>query len=164
LIQSFNAVFLGQIKQNMISVNTLVRHRTTLGSFVLLLFFLANAGFTIVVSTCTMGAVGCGCGSGTETCALGCCEVPRDNSPVVTLTSDGDCNATLVIGGLPEHPSIIEKTSAEAQVRPSYAMVPASSPGLEAPHAQCQTPIASVSTTVHTSSVEKYVLNATFLI
>ncbi len=143
-------------------MNALIKHRTPLGGLVLLLFVLANGGFTIVVSTCTMGAHGCVCGM--ENCAPGCCSFQPDNAGEVTLSSDGDCHATFVIGGLPELPSIIEKTAAEGQARTPSAVAPALSPGLDAPAAPLLTNIFATVSSVRTPSVEKYLLNATFLI
>jgi len=143
-------------------VNPISKHRNTLGSLVLLLFFLANAGFTTVVSNCTMGVHSCVCGM--ETCTPGCCKSLPGNAREPAVTSNDACHLTIVIGGLPEAPSIIEKTSAEVQARTPFATTPALSPGLDVPDVGCVTRNASAFTTVYTPSVEMYLLNATFLI
>jgi hypothetical protein len=156
------------------------KHTLTFGRFFLLLFCIANSGFTVVLYNCSMThrattneMSGMSCCEGMECCTCALCKDaagPRGPSGPQTpvghvVTLDQQCMTVTIAGGTLTEPTIVEKSftgqqSIKAALQPAAVCATAvvSRPNLPA------LDLASASTNVATSSVETYVLNASFLI
>jgi hypothetical protein len=150
------------------------RHTLTFGRLFLLLFFVANSGFTIVLYNCSMAhhpttneMSGMSCCQGMDhcTCAL-CKDAAGSQAPVSHgVTLDQQCMTVTIAGGTLTEPTIVEKGFTGQQIIKAAllpATVCATTVDSRPDHAALR--LASASTNVATSSVETYVLNAAFLI
>jgi hypothetical protein len=154
-------------------------HTLTIGRLFLLLFLVANSGFTVVLYNCSMAHrattsedSGTCCG-GMDCCPCAFCEdAPAPQNPagpqvpvgqVVTL--DQQCMTVTVAGGSLTDPTIVEKGFTGQQIIKA-ALLPVSvcAPAVDSRSNQPAHDLAASSTNVATSSVETYVLNASFLI
>jgi len=150
------------------------RHTLTFGRLFLLLFFVANSGFTVVLYNCSMthrattnemSGMSCCQGMDCCTCAL-CKDAAGSQAPASQrVTLDQQCMTVTIAGGTLTEPTIVEKGFTGQQIIKAVLL----------PGAVCATAVdsrpdlpalrlASASTNVATSSVETYVLNAAFLI
>lgn len=125
------------------------------------LFFVGSAGFTSVVHVCLMGTGECCAMSGSSD-RMACQE---EGLPAHELAVKGqlDCHINTVAGGLNDNPTVVEK-----QIRPQSpngAFVGfALSQTLAIPKFNKSITVTLHSRDVSPPSVEKYVLNGTFLI
>ena len=145
------------------------KHILTLGRLLLVLFLVANSGFTIVLYHCTMrdDPDGVSCCSDNNACPAGTCANagPGPSADAMLARSDVPCMAMTVAGGLQTDPTIVEKEStarlhSKVTMLPVFAPDPALSQNLEEPLFL----LSSAASNVSLRSVEKYVLNATFRI
>lgn len=124
--------------------------------------FLASSGFTTIVHNCTMEVPVC-------------CEVPKEiehkdcgeSLPANTglaVRSDAACHTNTVVGGVTTNPAVLEKDakSGVKKLEIAESIVTTSVANFN----QLRTPLSSFSndTPVFLPSVEKYILNASFLI
>jgi hypothetical protein len=149
-------------------------HILGLGRHFLVLFFLANSGFTVVLYHCTMTQCtmtdemsGMACCSGKNGCTAGSCEDMAGSQAIVAHTSavDQPCRTATVIGGYQTEPTVVEKEFNGQQILKAD-LLPASLYET-AIGSRLDLPVfhpASSASNVSTSSVETYVLNASFLI
>jgi hypothetical protein len=140
-----------------------------LGRHFLVLFFLANSGFTVVLYHCTMTDEMCGmsCCNGTNDCPPGACEdMDGPQTPAMhAITMAQPCQTATVIGGYQTEPTVVEKEFngqqiLKADLLPTSLYETAVGSRLDLPAFH----LASSASNVSTSSVETYVLNASFLI
>ncbi len=145
------------------------RHTSLLAATLLVLFFVANSGFTVLISHCTM------CGDAEEVAC--CCQGETSqaeacpNSGWGTGTGEtlagyaAPCLVVTIAGGLQTEPTILEKESGVRHVlkaalpeEPAFDLWSGQNPDLSHTHF----PPAAFRTLP--SSVEKYVLDLTFRI
>jgi hypothetical protein len=140
------------------------RHIVTVGRLFVLLFFLANSGFTVVFYHCTMEEMDC-CGSKDEEMSGACSMMdPPQASSGPAVTSGDNCHSIIVAGGLKTDPTVLEKESVARVIK--VDLVPAFTPDftLSTVFPQVQPLFSNASQNVSSPAVETYVLNSTFLI
>lgn len=130
---------------------------------VVLLFFLGNSGFTSIVHLCSMKAAEC-CDTNIPGDDNMCQETPVAAPQGEHVQSMLECHTNAVVGGLVDVQALVEKDSGSKT--PSLVVHPVLIP-LQLAASLCQA--ASWFSSTYTSnvsppSVEKYVLNSTFLI
>jgi hypothetical protein len=139
-----------------------------MGRLFLLLFVLANSGFTLVLYQCAMSAasedMACCETSGKE--MDDSCQMSTGHQPAqsATVTSNDACHSVVVAGGLQETPSFVEKVALSSIDKTilTVAVAPLLSvPSLVTHSFSLHT---SVETNVSPRAVDTYVLNSTFLI
>ena len=149
-------------------------HTLTFGRLFLLLFFIANSGFTVVLYNCSMAPrattnemSGMSCCEGMACCTgAGCEDAARPQAPVGHVVRvDQQCLTATMAGGSLTEPTIVEKAFNGQQILkadPLWAVVyePVIGSGLDLPGFH----LVSASSNVSRSSVETYVLNVSFLI
>jgi hypothetical protein len=139
-------------------------HILSVGRFFVLLFLLANSGFTVVLYHCTMEGMNC-CATAEEQTSRSCSIMdPPEAAKGPALSSGDSCLTVSIAGGLTTDPTVVQKepiarsprmdflapfhlTFAFSSVSPQY-------------HLLAQTASLSVSP----PAVEQYVLNSSFLI
>jgi hypothetical protein len=135
----------------------------------LMLFFLANAGFTVVLYHCTMTEEMCGmsCCVGINDCAAGTCQdMDRSQTPETKFVKvDRPCQTATVVGGVQNEPKVVEKQFNSRQIisidlLPSSVFEAAIGPRVDLPVFH----FTSTASNFSPPSVETYVLNASFLI
>jgi hypothetical protein len=150
------------------------KHMSAFGRLFLLLFFLANSGYTVVLYHCTVtqcamkdGMSGKACCTGKDDCTTESCEaLAAPQGPVApSVTVDQKCMTATIAGGNLHEPAIVEvkfngQQILKADLLPTAIFGTAIGSRLDLPAFH----LASSASNVFTSSVETYVLNATFLI
>ncbi len=146
------------------------RHIVIFGRLFLVVFVLATSGFSIAVSHCTMGSSDAGActmtGMEQESSGDVCHDdgIPQTAKGTVAA-SNAPCMVTTVAGGLQTEPTTFEKESLSRHLA-KIDLMPLALPALA--NAQILeksfTLFSSAGSNVSPPSVEKYVLNATFLI
>ncbi len=124
--------------------------------------FLASSGFTTILHNCTMEVTAC-------------CEAPREvnhkdcggSVPANTelfIQSDAVCHINTVVGGITTNPAVLEKDGKSdiKKFQIAESILTTSIAGFN--HLRSQFNSFSFDTAVFLPSVEKYVLNASFLI
>lgn len=145
------------------------RNILTIGRLFVLLFFLANSGFTVVLYHCTMTDEMCdmSCCAGTGECGAGTCQdMEEGRAPATDAHAVAQpCETATVVGGYQTEPTVLEKEFTGRQIIKYDLLLPsvfetaiADRVDLPAFH------IVSAASNVSPPSVETYVLNATFLI
>ncbi len=124
--------------------------------------FLASSGFTAIVHNCTMEVPVC-CEAPKEINHKDCGEsVPANKE--LAVRSNAACHTNTVVGGVTTNPAVLEKDgkSDVKKLQIAESIVSASIVRLD----QLHTPLNFFSddTPVFLPSVEKYILNASFLI
>ncbi len=150
-------------------MHSVSKHILILGRLLLILFILANTGFTFILYQCAMSgaADGMACCDDPHPAATGDCSdmdspQPTDATPVVLNSS---CMITSVVGGLQTDPKFVEKVSTTPQLT-KIEFVPVTLSALpNGPYVDrpfCL--LSSVDSNISPPSVEKYVLTGAFLI
>lgn len=150
------------------------KHTPAFGRFFLLLFMLANSGFTAVLYHCTMTQCattdemsGMACCAGMACCTCASCEDMAGPQAAVghMVRVDQRCLTATIAGGSLNEPTIVEKGFTGQQILKAdplsvvvYEPVIGSGLDLTGFH------LVSASSNVSRSSVETYVLNVSFLI
>ncbi len=137
------------------------RHILVIGRILVLLLFVANSGFTMVLHSCSMSTMAC-CAD-----AMPAPKAPAPPTSAAALAgSEMPCCTVIVAGGVNTAPVVMEHSSAQ---NPQKFTATAEVPAITA-HADRQaftsTMLARLSSgcAVAPCSVERYVLNAVFLI
>ena len=145
-------------------MNFINRHIFILGRLFAVIFFLASSGFTVVLYHCTMDDMSICAPS--DNCMAGNSEAADHQQPSeISLTSAGiPCHTVSVAGGLHTDPSIVEKESSAKHIKIEFVLAPTSDSGLTSIVDQPIQLLSTNTSNVSPPSVEKYVLNATFLI
>lgn len=136
-------------------------HILSLGRVLAVITFLANSGFTTILHNCTMVSMSC-CDAPSETNHKDCGEsLPADSAP--SIQSNSVCHTNTVVGGVTTNPAVFEKNG-KSDLKKSVLEVTllVSPTTLSQDFASSSFP--AVTTPVFLPSVEKYVLNSTFLI
>jgi hypothetical protein len=145
----------------------LAKHTVNLGRVFALLFFCANAGFTAVVDYCS--------NDGVDTCAIELCgdQMACDTNCDDTLPAqaeaypqvDSDCHNVAVVGGLNSIPMVLgTDTGGQTYRLDRLSCVSPQSAGMpEIPRLNISASSSHSGVALH-QAVEKYVLNASFLI
>jgi hypothetical protein len=145
------------------------KHILGFGRLFLVLFFLANSGFTVVLYHCTMTDEMCGmsCCTGTDDCPAGACEdMDGPQTPAThPSTVDQPCQSATVVGGYHTEPTVVEKEFngrhiIKTDLLPTSVFETAIGSRVDLPAFH----LASAASNVSPPSVETYVLNASFLI
>jgi hypothetical protein len=140
------------------------RHLLTIGRLFVLLFFLANSGFTVVLYHCTMGEIDC-CGTSDNDMSCACSMMdPPQTSSGPSITAGINCQSVIVAGGLKTDPTVVEKESAARLLK--VDLVAAFAPDFAGSTITSQFQPVSLPSArdVSPPTVETYVLNSTFLI
>jgi hypothetical protein len=140
------------------------RHILTIGRLFVLVFFLANSGFTVVLYHCTMEEMDC-CSTSDEQMSGACSMMdPPQTSSGPAVTSGDNCHSMTIAGGLKTDPTVVEKESVARVIK--MDLVPAFTPdfALSTVFPQVQSFSSAASQNVSTPAVETYILNSTFLI
>ena len=142
----------------------LYRHIPAIGRLFVLLFFVANSGFTVVLYHCTMEEKDC-CTTSNEhlSCDFGTMDLPQTPG-VPSVTTGDNCHSMTIAGGVKTDPKVVEKESVTRVIKvdlaatftPVFAL--STVPSLQQPFSSTASQNAS------SPSVETYVLNSTFLI
>ena len=140
------------------------RHILTIGRLFVLLFFVANSGFTVVLYHCTMEKMDC-CSASNDQMSDACGMMdPPQTSSGPSVTANDLCHCVIVAGGVKTDPTVVEKESVVRVIKvdlafaftPNFALSVVSS--LYQPFSLTASRIASA------PAVDTYVLNSTFLI
>ena len=133
-----------------------------LGRVTAFLFLVASSGFTTFLHICTMEATEC-CDTSGATDHQACFD-EETPSPVAgaSIQNINDCHINTVAGGLAAIQALQEKDSKELNVNVLALLVSTFIP--VGPNANASSFDYSYSDNVSPPSVEKYVLNETFLI
>ncbi len=141
----------------------LAEHRPKLGGIILLLFFLSNSGFTSTLHLCVMQAAACCEPAGAQ--RHDACDEILPASAGLSVSNALACHVDRVVGGLNGVQGLLEKN---VQDKPQHVQLPV----VVLPNGVVL--ISSAQHGVHLAldshhspplpSVEKYVLNETFLI
>jgi hypothetical protein len=151
------------------SMRLLNKHILTFGRLLLVFFFLANSGFTVVLYHCTMADEMCGmsCCDGKNDSQAGACEdMDGPQTPAThPVTVDQPCQTVTVLGGYQVDPTVVAKAFDGRQIikidlLPNFVYQTAIGDRVDLPAFH----LVSAASNVSTPSVETYVLNATFLI
>jgi hypothetical protein len=135
----------------------------------LMLFFLANSGFTVVLYHCTMTEEMCGmsCCKGISDCSAGACQDMGGSQTPETKSErvDQPCRTATVVGGVQTEPTVVEKQFNGRQIisvdlLPTSVFETAIGPCVDLPAFH----FTSTASNVSPPSVDTYVLNASFLI
>lgn len=127
-----------------------------------LVTFLASSGLATVLHNCTMVAATC-CDAPAEINHMDCEERLPVNSDL-SIQSNAVCHINTVVGGVTTNPAVLDKDG-KSQLKNPVAFVFAFTPSLEASiQISTFTSLGLTAPTVFLPSVEKYVLNASFLI
>jgi len=150
------------------------KHILGFGRLFLVLFFLANSGFTVVLYHCTMtqcamtdALSGMACCVGMDCCNAGSCDDVAGLQATVAhaVTVNQPCQTTTVVGGYQTEPTVVEKQFNGRQIinvdlLATSVFETAIGPRVDLPAFH----LASAASNVSPPSVETYVLNASFLI
>lgn len=138
------------------------KHILFVGRVVAILFFIASSGFTTILHICTMEASECCDPSGASDHHA--CPDEESSSPVAgaSITGVNDCHINAVVGGLSAIQALLEKDSKVQNISVLALLVPTFVSFASSINTSSFT--YSYSETVSPPSVEKYVLNETFLI
>ena len=149
----------------MSEMNFFSRHSIIVGRLLILLFVLANSGFTVVIRQCMMGL-----SHPMECCANSTASAHDPSMPLRAQTtatiahSDMDCFKTTVVGGLSNTSALVEKESSIHLLKVDKGITAIPAPNITIPvHNFSSRSIASFGT-ISPPSTEKCVLNSTFLI
>lgn len=82
---------------------------TYMGRMILLLFVIANTGFTSVMRTCNMGDMGC-CGD--SLADMHCAQEGTNDGKSLAIVAD-DCMSSVTLGGIPDTHAISIKSLKE---------------------------------------------------
>lgn len=139
----------------------LTRHSVTLGRVLVAALLLANAGYTTILSTCTMGAAECCNG----TTGHRQCDMPLEPAGGQASLQDAfQCHATTVAGGLNDIQALVEKHMKQLLPVGEFIATVVCGDRAMAAYASKINSLTSSSHHVSPPPVEKYVLNETFLI
>jgi hypothetical protein len=142
----------------------------------LVLFFLANSGFTVVLYRCTMtqcamtdsvSGMACCAKVGMDCCTAGSCEGVAAPQVAVAdaVTMDQPCETATVVGGYQTDPTVVEKQFDGRQIFTVDLLPTSAFEGGIGPRADLPAfHFTSTASNVSPPSVETYVLNASFLI
>lgn len=140
---------------------SIARHTIAFGRLFTLLFFLASSGFTTIMRICTMEACECPDTSGTSD--HNAC--PNEQAPAsvasMFIQNVNDCH-NAVVGGVAVVQALVEKDSRAQNVEVLSAITSTFVSPASSNTSSCFS--YSYSESVSPPSVEKYVLNETFLI
>lgn len=133
----------------------------SLGRLLAIVTFLANSGFTTILHNCTMVSMSC-CEAPSETNHKDCGEeLPSDSAP--SIQSNSVCHTNTIVGGVTTNPAVFEKSGKSDVKKVVLTFAVLISPAtLSQDFASSSFP--AVTSPVFLPSVEKYVLNASFLI
>ncbi len=150
-------------------MHSINRHILVFGRLFLVLFFLANTGFSFILYRCTMSGaadeMAC-CEDPHPTGAGDCLETDSPQSTDATLVAhNSSCMVMNVVGGLQTDPKFVDKVSLARQLTKidcAPATVSALSYGTHVDRPFCLLP--AVDSNDSPPPVEKYVLTGAFLI
>lgn len=145
-----------------ITVKFINRHILFMGRTLAIVSFLVGSGVATIVHNCTMeNAI--------------CCEAPREinhkdcdgglpANPEPSFQSNSVCHTNNVIGGVTTNPAVLEKNGTSEVKKLDLAVIHTGHSVAVSDQLQVSRIAFSLSASVFHPSVEKYVLNATFLI
>lgn len=142
----------------------LSRHILTIGRLFVLLFFVANSGFTIALYHCTMGGMS-GCVDPDKHVPVNCGAAPDQQPSGASVTSASlPCHVVKVAGGFHTDPSVMDREQGAKHIKVEQVLAPISdcvSISLVDHQSHLLNKCTSI---IPQPSVETYVLNSTFLI
>lgn len=135
-------------------MNYLITHRKVVESLITMLFFIASSGFTVVLHSCLMEETTCCPQASTGT----------TSASVPVSVEQSACCSTNIVGGLNTNPALIDKLQKTEQQKVGFAAsaIIIASPNINAVATPNQ--LTSRVSLFASPSVEKYILNASFLI
>ena len=140
-----------------------IRHKALVGALAALVVLLASSGFTVVLHSCLMGSMA-SCALAPSSDHMAMASVPADHGSMGARFEGSPCCSTRVVGGVKTAPAVSQKVQdVEHQ---TYIIVSADRLCALSSSEPSTQPIQTLSgvEAVPLSSVEKCVLNATFLI
>jgi hypothetical protein len=140
------------------------RHIRGIGRVLILLFFLANSGFTLVLRHCTTGMMECRSASDGHMASACCMMDPPLTPGDHAFTAGNRCHSVEVAGGLKTDPTLVENVRVAHVTK--LDMTGILTPSLSSSDNSAHFPhvVTTAPHTVSASPVETYVLNETFLI
>jgi hypothetical protein len=140
------------------------RHLPTIGRLFVLLFFVANSGFTVVLYHCTMGEMDC-CATSDDEMSRACCAMdPAQASSGPSITAGINCQSVIIAGGLKTDPTVVEKESVARLLKVDVLGTFAPGLALSTVTSRLQPFSLTAVRGVSPPTVKTYVLNSTFLI
>lgn len=140
------------------------RHILTIGRLFVLLFFVANSGFTVVLYHCTMEEMDC-CTTSNGQMSSDCSMMdPPQTSSGPSVTAGNDCHSMIIAGGVKTDPTVVEKESVARVIKVDLAASFTPDFALSTVSSLYQSFSLSASQIASAPAVETYVLNSTFLI
>jgi hypothetical protein len=140
------------------------RHIPAIGRVLILLFFLANSGFTVVLRHCTMGMIECRSASDDQMAGACCMMHPLQTPGDLAFTGGNGCHSMELAGGLKTDPTLVENRPVAHVTK--LDMTGILTPSFFSSDNSAHSPLVLTAAphTVSASSVETYVLNEAFLI
>jgi hypothetical protein len=140
------------------------RHLLTIGRLFVLLFLLANSGFTVVLYRCTMGEIDC-CGTSEDDMSCACSTMdPPHTSSEPSIAAGINCQSVIVAGGLKTDPTVVEKESAARLLKVDLVVAFAPNFASSTITSQFHPFFLPSVRDVSPPTVGTYILNSTFLI
>lgn len=139
----------------------ITRHINLLGSVVAFLFAIGSSGLAVIIHSCAMRSEMPCCQKISDEMG-GDCSNPIQTSGIPSIHSDTNCSTSTVVGGLTTNPGVVDNNQLVQKI--SSVAVP-----MNACLSCVQTLTSSVSdianaVSISPPTVEKHILNATFLI
>jgi hypothetical protein len=142
----------------------LSRHILTIGRLFLLLFFLGNSGFTVVLYHCTMEDMDC-CSASDEKMSCACSMMePIQSSGGPAVSSGDNCHSMTIAGSLKTDLTVLEKESVTRVIKLDLVAAVTPKVTLSTVPSQGQLFSSTGSQNASPAAVETYVLNSTFRI
>lgn len=141
------------------------RHMILSGRILAILFILANSGFTAVLRQCTMKSIApMECCGGSDQSNESTCDGTQNQAGLRLVESQFSCHTTTLVGGIATTFALLQKELTKQNIKTNEMC------GRYQQNTICTNTLyhstnpAQVTATLSPPSVEKYVLNETFLI
>jgi hypothetical protein len=139
----------------------IVRHINLLGSVVAFLFAFGSSGLAVVIHNCTTTTPMQCCQSMSDQ-TEGDCSNPIQTSGIPSFHSDVNCSTSTLVGGLTTNPGVANNSQLVQKI--SVVAVPTNDCLSYVPTLTSSVSIVAFAGSISPPSVEKHILNASFLI
>lgn len=141
----------------------IILHIALLSRVTLLAFVVASSGFTAILRTCVMETMSC-CADAKVPQHMECDTEQPGDAPTLSIRADSQCHADILVGGMTTNPAVVEKEHKYQQTKLAIGANVLSFNCFQASPPSLSPLFGHTTAKVFPPSVEKYVLNASFLI
>ncbi len=139
----------------------IARHINLLSSVVAFLFAFGSSGLAVVINNCTMTSQMQCCQSMSDQTA-GDCSNPIQTSGIPSVQSEANCSTSTLVGGLITNPGVVDNNRLVQKI--SVNVLPMNDCLSCVQTLTRSVPVIAFAGSISPSSVEKHILNASFLI